>query len=438
MYACRSFQDLPVVILLLIADNLDLQSLFTLIHTIPLAPYLGTAHMATQDTDKKTILHLLAEEHGTRIDLFETAVHKLQGSRLNTRDRFGRTPLSTAICFYKISMVDVLLKQPDIDVNLPDMHGIPPLQTAAIMGSTYLISMLLDHDSIDTSLPRVPGGQALATAARHALKAGQREQYHALLEGLVTQTRLHVDDRSHFNETLLSKAAEAGDATLVSVLLIMLDDDLASSSRTNPTRRPLLNVNAETHSGSTPLAYALFYGHTTVIQQLTPRPDINVNIQGFCRPPLTLAIEHGDTDAVKLLLARGADLDADALDLAGRAPLSYAAQYGHTAIVQLLLDRSDVDPNRVDTRRLSALLLAIGADHSDIVMMLLRRGDAVCCSFDLILHSPVLYCAVLEHPDWLALWPRCECLGCGYYHLNDPAYVSRPDWRQYVRDWYLR
>ncbi|PKY08246.1 ankyrin, partial [Aspergillus campestris IBT 28561] len=173
------------------------------------------------------------------------------------------------------------------------------------------------------------------------------------------------------------------------------------------------------------------------MQQLIPRPDVDVNLQGFCRPPLVLAILQGDTDTAKLLLARGADLHADALDFTGRTPLACAAECGHTEIVQLLLERSDVDPHRVDSDRLTPLLHAIAADKSDVVMMLLRRGDAVCCSFDLVLHSPAIYCAVLEHPEWLALWPRCDCLGCGYYHLNDPAYVSRPDWKQYVRDYYL-
>jgi ankyrin repeat protein len=40
---------------------------------------------------------------------------------------------------------------------------------------------------------------------------------------------------------------------------------------------------------------------------------------------------------VQILLDRGAD--ADSLDSSGRAPLSWALDKGHKAIVQILLDR---------------------------------------------------------------------------------------------------
>ncbi len=47
--------------------------------------------------------------------------------------------------------------------------------------------------------------------------------------------------------------------------------------------------------------------------------------------------EYGHEAVVQLLLDKGADIEAKAIN--DKTPLLYAAEYGHEAVVQLLLDK---------------------------------------------------------------------------------------------------
>jgi ankyrin repeat protein len=49
------------------------------------------------------------------------------------------------------------------------------------------------------------------------------------------------------------------------------------------------------------------------------------------------AVQEGHEAVVKLLLERGAELEAK--DNNSRTPLSWAARYGHEAVVKLLLEK---------------------------------------------------------------------------------------------------
>jgi len=54
----------------------------------------------------------------------------------------------------------------------------------------------------------------------------------------------------------------------------------------------------------------------------------------------------GTGEAVELLLGRGA-VDPNQLDNEGDTVLTWAAMKGHWLVVKQLLDRSDVDPDRL-------------------------------------------------------------------------------------------
>lgn len=66
---------------------------------------------------------------------------------------------------------------------------------------------------------------------------------------------------------------------------------------------------------------------------------------------------------------------ADAKDYDGRSPLSWAAEYGQQAIVEMLLERKDVDANAMDDFGLTPLAWASSRGHEEIVKLLMEQKN---------------------------------------------------------------
>jgi uncharacterized protein len=92
--------------------------------------------------------------------------------------------------------------------------------------------------------------------------------------------------------------------------------------------------------------------------------------------PNTALIEaaiHGDRDAAEVALRRGADANASYRDWAA---LFWAAQEGHTPIVDLLLD-AGAKVNLADPEGFTPLKQAISGSHFETATHLLLRGADV-------------------------------------------------------------
>ncbi len=83
---------------------------------------------------------------------------------------------------------------------------------------------------------------------------------------------------------------------------------------------------------------------------------------------LMLAALHGELNAVKLLIARGAEVNRE-----GWTPLHYAASGGHVEIVRYLLEQSAYidaqSPNRT-----TPLMMAARQQHTSTVKLLIEEG----------------------------------------------------------------
>ena len=89
--------------------------------------------------------------------------------------------------------------------------------------------------------------------------------------------------------------------------------------------------------------------------------------------PLHLAAFFGRDEAVRLLLERGADVHAVSKNPTANTPLHAAAVRGHVAVVGLLLERG-ADPNRAAGGGFTPLHLTAGAGHEAVASLLLERG----------------------------------------------------------------
>ncbi|MCA7010841.1 ankyrin repeat domain-containing protein [Wolbachia endosymbiont of Tribolium confusum] len=135
-------------------------------------------------------------------------------------------------------------------------------------------------------------------------------------------------------------------------------------------------VNTSGQDGRTPLHFATEDGHVETISTLLKAKGIDVNAldQEYGRIPLHFAAENSRVDVVKLLIEKGADVNA--ADQDGRTPLHFTVENGHRDIVKLLIKKG-ADVNAADQDGKTPLHFAAENDHKDVVRLLIKVGAGI-------------------------------------------------------------
>ncbi len=116
------------------------------------------------------------------------------------------------------------------------------------------------------------------------------------------------------------------------------------------------------------------YAADTVEACLDADLDVNAGINRTGKTPLIGATQLGDSDAVWLLLAAGANPNKQ--DRQGWTALMFAAQAGHQDIVRQLA-KADADPNIRNDAERTALLLALEQERTAVLGLLAAAGAAI-------------------------------------------------------------
>ncbi len=133
--------------------------------------------------------------------------------------------------------------------------------------------------------------------------------------------------------------------------------------------RPDLNVNALNPAGESALMMAALHGNLVWCERLLAR-GASINKPGWA--PLHYAATGPEPKVVKLLLERGAVVDAESPDKT--TPLMMAARYGKEESVTLLLAHG-ADPKRINARNMNAADFARGGGREWLAERLSKAGS---------------------------------------------------------------
>jgi len=217
--------------------------------------------------------------------------HLAAGADVNAKDKYGRTPLHTAVDGDYKELIELLIAE-GADVNANSKIG-TPLHSAAFWGQKEIAELLI-AEGADVNAKDVTGetpldgavfngfNQTVALLREHGGKTG--EELNALID-----------------------AAEEGNIEAVK-------QHLAAG----------MDVNAkDDFFGRTPLQEATWRGHKEIVELLIAKgADVNAKKKNGATP-LHEAAAFDHKEIVELLIANGADVNAK--DDEGRMPLDEAA-----------------------------------------------------------------------------------------------------------------
>lgn len=280
---------------------------------------------------------------------------------LKSRDEYGNTPLMNAAWLADAVVLERLLKA-GADVNASNKAG----ATALLYASTFedKARLLIDAGA-DVKAQSKLGNTALILAAR---KPGNSRTVKLLLERGANANATNV-----FGTTALMCAAAAADLDSVRLLL---------DAGADINAKPNMNVDGFIFGGGrTPLMWAAFLGAEPVAKLLLER---GAKIDAFSQVGSALgqAAWGGQVDMARLLLDAGAPVDQRDL-IANYTPLHWAAssELSSPALVELLLShRADANAeggqpvdNFLGVTQ-TPLMLARKRGDTPIVQALLKAG----------------------------------------------------------------
>lgn len=246
------------------------------------------------------------------------------------------------------------------DVNTRDRHEETPLMYAAYVGSLDAMKLLLkDGASVDAQSQS--GATALIWAATDLGKVR-----------LLIEHGANVNLATKRRRTALMVAAMSDPSAQIVKLLIEKGADLKAVDflKTTPLRAAALGNDTE-----------------TIRLLIDAGVDVNAADLPGISPLMMAAGWNGNTRAVQLLLAKGANAKAvsrpvmglpvrnGASEFGSLTALIMSAPFGPPELIGNLLDAGS-DVNARDVRGMTPLMLAVAADHQDpaVIKMLLEHG----------------------------------------------------------------
>uniref|UniRef100_A0A336L5G5 CSON003381 protein n=1 Tax=Culicoides sonorensis TaxID=179676 RepID=A0A336L5G5_CULSO len=262
------------------------------------------------------------------------------------------TALTLACAGGHEELVELLLDR-GANIEHRDKKGFTPLILASTAGHAKVVEILINRKAeLEAQSERTKD-----TPLSLACSGGRYEVVELLLKQGANKEHRNVSDY-----TPLSLAASGG---YVNIIKMLLNHGAEINSRTG------------SKLGISPLMLAAMNGHTPAVRLLLDMgSDINAQIETNRNTALTLACFQGRHEVVSLLLDRKANVEHRAKT--GLTPLMEAASGGYIEVGRVLLDKgADVNAAPVPSSRDTALTIAADKGHLKFVELLLSRAAAV-------------------------------------------------------------
>ncbi|KAK3984418.1 hypothetical protein QBC44DRAFT_301381 [Cladorrhinum sp. PSN332] len=172
-----------------------------------------------------------------------------KNGRVNSADKYGRTPLTYAVWSGSMAVVELLIKA-GIKVDSKDEIGGTPLSYAVCNGHKAIVELLLKKGTKVDSVDEI---------SKELLFSAAKKGDEAVVELLVGTGKVDINTQDSIGATALHWVAREGHKEVISLLL-----------------KSAANVEVEDRSGGTPLAWAIEGGFETSIQVLLAEtPKVN-------------------------------------------------------------------------------------------------------------------------------------------------------------------
>ena len=211
-----------------------------------------------------------------------------------------------------------------------------------------------------------------------AVKTGDLEMVKKLIRG---NPALISDTESHRLTPLHEAAADGRNAIVRFLLLQGAEVNAKDRHDETPLDFAARNHHIETmdlllaHKANVTVHDAAEGGYAKIVASMLQNdPELISSKDCYDRTPLHCAASGGHKDLEKLLLSRGADINAT--DYQGYTPLHWAAQNGHREAAEVLLSNK-ADPDSRGDEGVTPLDLAAENNHKDLMDLLVAHKASV-------------------------------------------------------------
>lgn len=309
------------------------------------------AHIDQTDKNGQTPLFAAAAQGQAEMVAFLTEKH----AKKSHRDQMGRTAVEWAIENGATPAFLEHLAQYGFDFAAAPKTRRTPLHLAASLGRDDLIAPLAAR-GLDINARDSDGKTPL-----HLATTGG----HLDTMRLLVAAGANAAARDNDIITPLYIAAEKGALDAVDYLLTL------------PEVRTGINQHANYQNGFTPVMAAAAKNHVAVIDKLAALgADLN-KTDNRNRHSLFIAVEAGQTDAVRKLIALGADVGKDVLSNNNKSPMIHWIEENNYREILTLLIQAGANINATDSNGQTALHRACDYMRRDKILPLLQMGAEV-------------------------------------------------------------